>query len=660
MAKEKRYWDGVQRVYIPPEHLDISPKVKLSTKCTKEKDIDIITYEIVRHALFRANYDMGITITNLCVSPISQITRDIQPTLFAEDGEVVYAGQYMQFMSEGVALAIKWTLENRGDNPGINDGDVFLQNDPWIGVAHQQDVSIYAPVFVGDEIFCWVGTGIHQNDIGGTVPGSFCMNATDIWMDPQPIPPIKMVKAGVMDRQLYELYTRMSRTPVHLGLDLKAAVAGINVQKARLQDLIDVYGVDLVKGVMRAIISRAELEFVRILETIPDGTWRQQYLFQGATSGDRKAHRYFVSMRKEGTELYLSNEGSDPQAGAINLTYGNWAGGVLAEANTMIIPEHMGAQGGAGRHIHFEPISGKLICPDFGAAVSPSGTTQTLANTSCSKALFGKMLLCSRDEEVRRKVMTPGGASWSTFFGTGVNAGGEFYAAPIAIDNQIGCSGATIFRDGEHGGGIDFIPEGPAANSEENERSYPILTIYRKEEPYSSPVGKFCGGGRGIVLMTPHDGSMVPVFCVDEEVTDGPGLFGFPGTRHCDIIITDTNLKEMLEKGQIPESIDEIKGERMATVTREVIAGLRCLDLGDLNGVIHWSMLSSSGMFDPLARDPTLAQKDVVKGRYSREMAEQDFGVVLKDDLSVDEKETGSRREKMRKERLARATKWRE
>jgi N-methylhydantoinase B len=255
--------------------------------------------------------------------------------------------------------------------------------------------------------------------------------------------------------------------------------------------------------------------------------------------------------------------------------------------------------------------------------------------------------------------MTPGGASWSTFFAAGVTEKGNMYIAPIAIDNQIGCSGATVFRDGEHGGGIDFIPEGPAANSEENERSYPVLTIYRKEEPYSCPKGKFCGGGHALVLMTPHDGSMIPVFGVDEEVTDGPGLFGFPGTRHSDIIVTNTNLKEMFEKGQIPESVDEIKGERMTLCTREVVGGVRIFDLGDCNGVSQWTMQSSSGMFDPLARDPNLAQKDVVKGKYTREMAEQDFGVVLKDDLSLDEKQTKSTRDKIRKERLERATKWR-
>jgi N-methylhydantoinase B len=34
------------------------------------------------------------------------------------------------------------------------DGDMFLANDPWGGVAHQQDVILICPVFHENELFC--------------------------------------------------------------------------------------------------------------------------------------------------------------------------------------------------------------------------------------------------------------------------------------------------------------------------------------------------------------------------------------------------------------------------------------------------------------------------------------------------------------------------
>ena len=66
---------------------------------------------------------------------------------------------------------MKWTLENRSENPGIEDGDIFLTNDPWVGATHQSDVAVMAPVFWEGKLFCWVVNTLHQWDLGGTAPG---------------------------------------------------------------------------------------------------------------------------------------------------------------------------------------------------------------------------------------------------------------------------------------------------------------------------------------------------------------------------------------------------------------------------------------------------------------------------------------------------------
>ena len=51
---------------------------------------------------------------------------DLNPSILTEDAEFVYFGPYMQYMSGVTDTQVKWTLENRSDNPGIRDGDMFL------------------------------------------------------------------------------------------------------------------------------------------------------------------------------------------------------------------------------------------------------------------------------------------------------------------------------------------------------------------------------------------------------------------------------------------------------------------------------------------------------------------------------------------------------
>ena len=41
------------------------------------------------------------------------------------------------------------------------------------------DVMLICPVFWEGELFCWVTNCLHQYDIGGITPGSFCPSAKD-------------------------------------------------------------------------------------------------------------------------------------------------------------------------------------------------------------------------------------------------------------------------------------------------------------------------------------------------------------------------------------------------------------------------------------------------------------------------------------------------
>src|SRR5207253_2439369 len=92
-------------------------KLKLHRKGKKE--IDPVTFEVVRHALWNVNEEHGATIQRLSGSPVAMYALDLNPSILTEDAEFVYFGPYMQYMSGVTDTQVKWTLENRSDNPGI-------------------------------------------------------------------------------------------------------------------------------------------------------------------------------------------------------------------------------------------------------------------------------------------------------------------------------------------------------------------------------------------------------------------------------------------------------------------------------------------------------------------------------------------------------------
>ena len=192
---------------------------------------------------------------------------------------------------------------------GIRDGDVFINNDPWIGTNHQQDVCMFSPVMVDGRVFCWVTNSLHHFDLGGTTPGSFCPDATSVFVEPNPCPPIKIVDAGEVRPDVEHMFARRSRMPHMVALDLRSQLSGINVARSRVLGLIESYGAPTVKAVMRKIIDDGERGFVDKLRQIPNGTWSELVYQECAYVGDRGVHPVQLNITKHGDELIFSNAG---------------------------------------------------------------------------------------------------------------------------------------------------------------------------------------------------------------------------------------------------------------------------------------------------------------------------------------------------------------
>lgn len=652
MCSEQKF-DGVVRGYIAPKNLNVSNKLKFYRE--NEVDIDPITYEVIRYSLFNINMEHGDILQKLCISPITILTQDFQPSILTEDAEIVFIGPYLQYFSNCASLTVKWVLENRSDEPGIEDGDMFLNNDPYVGTTHQPDVVLICPVFWEGKLFGWVSNVVHHSDVGGITPGSFCPSARDIWDDPPCIPPIKIVKAGKIVKEVEHLFTRQSRMPANISMDLRASIAGNNVAKSRILKLIERYGPDVVKGVMRRINDAGETAFLEKLKMIPDGKWSGRIYNEVCVGGDKKTYRLQVNITKNGQELIFDNEGTDPQAGAINLTYSGWMGTALAALNAMLCYDQAGATGGALRRITFKPVEGTLLSCDFPGAVSPSGVFSVEASIAVANEAISKMLACSK-QELKEKIMTVGNGQWPIAIFSGISQNGYFYVAPD-LDNMIGCIGASPVRDGIDCGGQYWIPQGQAGNVEEHEYLWPILYLYRTiERGGTSGAGKTGAGkrrgGRGAIEATIPWGTKELSLDVyhNETTPKSPGLLGgYPGGLSRCRVKRNTDVWEQFESGKIPATIDEIAGSEYRVVFKE---GSILLNNRD---VWEWGWPTSAGYGDPLDREPERVAKDIDIADIDQATARDVYGVAFNSSNEIDLGQTEILRQGIRKKRLERA-----
>ena len=643
-------YDGVTFPYIPGAALAIDPRLLLHTDWTDK--IDPITYEVVRHHLWNINEELGMTIQRISGSPVAMYAFDLNSSIFTEDGEFIYYGPYQLYMSGVSDVQVKWTLEHRSGNPGIFEGDMFLSNDPWVGAAHQMDVTLLCPVFWEGKLFCWITNVLHQYDVGGITPGSFCPNARDAFDEGILIPPVKIIERGELRRDIEAVYLRASRKPYLVALDLRAQIAGNVAASRRIVKLIERYGPDVVKGVMRKIIDTAETAFLQKMSKLPDGIFRERSYVEVARVGDRGTYQVLLTMEKRGDQLVFDNAGTAPQTGAINTTYSGWRGSILTAVNELLCWDQLYAIGGALRHIQFRPALGAFTCATHPASVSTAPVQAMEISLYPAYNTLSKLL--AGDPELRRDVMCIGGTSQFplTCF-RGIDQWGERFGY-LLLDPMVGAIGAFSFRDGIATGGQVRSPICRIGNVEHNEQSFPILTLYRRENTDSGGAGKYRGGNSAITAFIPHGTGEIwhETESSGAAIPTAPGLFGgYPACTNAYDFRRDTDILQRFRERQMPGDIGEVNGQ-------EELLQLRQIDIRQgPSDIYEVAFAAGAGYGDPLERDPEAVRRDVESGDISPGTARDVFRVALvgdDDSPRVDAAATAALRRQALVDRLGR------
>ncbi len=638
-------FDGVNHPYVPPAKLRISPKLKLHS--TWEQEIDPVTYEVVRHNLWQINEEHGATIQRLSGSPVAMYALDLNPSLLTEDAEFVYFGPYMQYMSGVTDTQVKWTLEFRSDNPGIQDGDMFLANDPWVGAAHQQDVMLLCPVFWEGELFCWVTNCLHQYDIGGITPGSFCPSAESAYDEGIMLPPIKIIEKGEIRRDIEAVYLRASRKPQLVALDFRAQMAGNATARDRVLELIRRYGPATVKGVMKKIIDNSEKAFLAKMARIPDGFWQERTYIEACRPGDRRTHRVQLQLKKEGHKLVFTNDGSAGQEGAMNATYSGWRGAIMVAVTELLCWDQYFAVGGALRHIDFDPTPGTLNCANFPASVSTAPIQSMEISLYPAYNVLSKMIY--PDSEMRRDIMCIGGTSqWPATLFRGIDQWGERYGY-LLIDPIGGAIGAFSHADGINTGGQSRTPICQLPNIEHTEQSFPILFLYRKELPDSGGAGQYRGGLSAESCFIPHNTD----FITQDTLSSGNAtptstgmMGGYPSTTNAYTFLRNTDILERMKSSRLIDDTSEVSGTSEFLQLRQENFVQNPSDVY----AVRWT--GGGGFGDPFERAPEDIEDDLENLAISPAAAHSLYGAVLEGERKVDVMSTAAHRAKIRDARV--------
>ena len=295
---------------------------------------------------------------------------------------------------------------------------------------------------------------------------------------------------------------------------------------------------------------------------------------------------------------------------------------------------------------------GTINNASFPAAVSrgpigPAGLTGTLIAECLSQML-------DRSVDLGKSVQAACCGTWDTAVIAGLDERGE-QPVPflnIMMEPMAGGYGARPTADGMDTGGLFCIPMGRIPDTEMTEFLYPLLTLWRREEPDSGGPGRQRGGVSASLAVTPY-GTSLPMGLVlasaGKAVSQNNGLAGgYPGNTGLEILARSTDVIEQFAAGKIPGALDELGGgkEFGACYAESYVAPGEVL-------YMHWQ--GGGGYGDPLHRDPAAVVVDLREGKVTAEGANVVYGVVI-DAGKVDEAATARRRRDMIDDRRTRST----
>jgi len=605
--------------------------------------LDVSTFEILRHRLWYINDEGALTISRLSGSPVATEVFDMNTGIMTERGDLVYIDTFICAQATTLAPHVRYLLQNYADNPGFMPGDVFLCNDPYVSVCHQNCVQVVGPVHWKDRLVGWAGASLHVIDVGGPTFGQVQLEAADIYGEQPLVGPIKVVEQGRFRKDVEVTYLRNSRLPDLLALDLRAKVAAVQTIRRRLDETFHEFGVETVLAAMQDVIDYTERRLRARLRELPDGTWRHR----GYIEFGEKLYDCQVTMTKEGDHLVFDfRESADQAPAVVNCAVNGLIGGVLAAVMFYLCWDIPWSPAGVERVATIKSRPGSIVHASPPAGVSKSTTTAIWEVRNLACITLGKMLAASERYRSRTMAGWQGVKALEELYG--VDSAGERFGGPI-LDGMAGGGGALSHRDGIDTGGMTSSLRATIANVESHELRNPILFLSRRQTTDSGGPGQFRGGAGLSMLYVVHGVNEIPTKILHTfgiEQPESPGLFGgYPSSTNHFAILRDSDVRDQFGAGHVPQSLEDLSGEL------EVFGAYAVTSQGSRD-VYRSASMGGGGYGDPINRDPARVVSDVERSLVSREWAGRVYGVVLRDgSLEVDAKATKARRAAIREER---------
>jgi len=444
--------------------------------------VDPIILALTQNRLDHISHQMGWVMLRTARSPIFSQAHDFSCFIAGPTGEVVSQADGIPIHTGSGGFGVRAILRDFEDD--IDDGDVFLLNDPWAaGGNHLPDWVIARPVFVQGEMVGFTCNRAHQSDIGGGAAGAYNPTATDTWQEGVRLPVLKLVEAGRTRSDLWKLLMLNTRTPHLLEGDLRAMLGSTRIGMERVAALVEELGVDEATSYFTGVLEHADRSVRAEIDRLPDGVYAAE---------DRSDNDCFelrdvtvrVRLTISGDAVTVDLTGSDPQIrGFKNSSLGNTHSAVFTALASFLDPR-LPHNEGAFRCVD-------VIAPEGSIVNASEGASTTMCTVFVAHEIIHAVWKALAQAEPERAC-----AGWAKNV-FGLSVGQEEGGAPYIFYHGAAAagSGAVDGRDGFNQiGHVCTLGGLTMPNVEVYEQLYPVQFRRQEFRRDAAGAGKWRGG----------------------------------------------------------------------------------------------------------------------------------------------------------------------
>ncbi len=231
-------------------------------------EINPVLLEVFKNRFSSIADEMGVALQRTSFSPNIKERKDFSCAVFNKNGDLIAQAAHIPVHLGSMPMSVKYAIKNIN----LEEGDMVILNDPFKGGTHLPDITIVAPVFHKGKIVFYVANRAHHSDIGGISAGSMPI-AASIFHEGIIIPPVKLVKKRMIDKEIMDFIKNNVRTPEEREGDFSAQINANNIGIKRLKEVIEKYGLEKVEKYSEALLDYAEKIMKEFLKTVPDGEY---------------------------------------------------------------------------------------------------------------------------------------------------------------------------------------------------------------------------------------------------------------------------------------------------------------------------------------------------------------------------------------------------